>query len=819
MNKKKSCCHTHSPNNENKTINHYFYQCSQHPQQYATTPEICKICQKPFVASNAPRYICPMCPQIVALTAQDCPICGMALVPYGQKSDDQKEIRAIRRRFIISLSLNIPLLLVSHGLHFSSFMPFLKSLHSAFDKTMIHYIELVLVLPILMWAALPFYQKAWNALWQGKTNMYTLICTGTLIATAYSIVIAFFPSIIPQQIAQNIAFSHGVYFETAGTIITLVLLGQWLETKAYKKTRKSIESLLSLAPKQTTRILDNKEEIIPINQVKIGDLLLLRPGEIVPVDGFIVQGQSSVDESMITGEPLAVEKKQQSSVIAGTLNQHGSFVMKAQKIGEETMLARIVELVEKATLSRPPVQQLVDKISSYFVPGTFVIALITFLSWYIFVPEVGFSFGIICAISVLIIACPCALGIATPISISVGVGKAAEKGLLFKNIRALENLRKIKVFLIDKTGTITLGQPNITSLEKITENDHSDNHLTAASPAAEKSSDSTNASTSISTHSGTAKSELEWQKIVQKAIAIEKISAHPLSVAFSRYSKQAKIEGYGYVFDVKNIVGKGISAKWKEKEENTTAEQHILGNWSWMVEQNVVYHPQNWEKIQKKYQDKNVTIVYHAIEKQLAMCYIIQDPIKKTSFTAITQLQKRGIRVILASGDSDLSCRYTAKKLGIKEFHSSMKPEDKLRLIKKYKNEGLMTGIIGDGINDAPAFAESDMSIAMSNGSDTAIEKGDLILMHNDLLSVLRAIKISRNILKNIRQNLFFSFFYNVLSIPIAAGVFYSLNHTLLSPIVAAGAMALSDTTVIINALRLRAMIEKSTKSETILKS
>eukprot|EP00105_Crassostrea_gigas_P026551 XP_011447547.1 PREDICTED: uncharacterized protein LOC105342330 [Crassostrea gigas] len=597
--------------------------------------------------------------------------------------------------------------------------------------------------------------------------MFTLIASGVLAAVGYSTVVTFFPQIIPQAIWEYSEAVGGVYFETAATIVTLVLLGQLLEKRAHKKTREGIETLLALTPDDAIRITEAGDETISIDQVLVGDRLRIRPGDRVPVDGVVVEGESNIDESMVTGEPIPIEKEKDSTVIAGTLNQNGSLIIKAQKVGAETMLARIVQLVEQASLSRPPVQRLVDQISAYFVPIVFVIAIVSLVSWILLVPKLGLAYGIICAVSVLIIACPCALGVATPISIAVGTGRGAKEGLLFKNVRSLEGLSKINMLILDKTGTLTEGKPRITGLKTFASyKDH------------------------------------DIKEFFSKALTIEQTSSHPLALSFIHYGKEQKITPKGQVLSVENFIGRGVVAQWTD-EANKVKEKHLIGNRKWMEENKVPIDEREMESIKNEHGQKAATIVFHAVDEKMVAYYVVEDSVKADSLAVIGDLKKEQIRVVLASGDSPTGCAAVANKLGIEEFYSSMLPEDKAELIKKKKKEGFCIGMVGDGINDAPAFAVSDTSIAMGNGSDTAIESGDVILMHNDLKSILNALQLSKKTMSNIKQNLFFAFFYNVLGIPIAAGVLFPFG-LLLSPILAALAMALSDVMVIGNALRLK---------------
>ena len=755
--------HDHAPKTEGTAT---FYQCKEHPEQCSrTVGTLCPICKEEMQPSKAPHYICTMCKSVVSIKPGNCPLCGMTLVLRngGKTQEKDKELATLIKRFIVSVVFNVPLLLTSDVL------PLFASLLKIMDEQGLKYLQGILALPILTWAAWPFYQKAYQSIINRRANMFTLITSGVFAAVGYSSIITFFPQIIPQAIWEYSTAIGGVYFETAATIVTLVLLGQILEKRAHKKTRESVESLIALTPDDAIRITKSgEEETVSIDQVLIKDRLRIRPGDRIPVDGVVVEGTSNIDESMVTGEPIPVEKEKDSHVIAGTLNQNGSLIIEAQKVGSETMLARIVELVEQASLSRPPVQRLVDQISAYFVPIVFVIAIASLVSWIVFAPINGLAYGIICAVSVLIIACPCALGVATPISIAVGTGRGAKEGLLFRNVRSLEGLSKVNMLILDKTGTLTEGKPRITSL---------------------------NTFKNYANH--------DVKDFFAKALTIEQTSSHPLALSFIRYGKAQQIAPAGQVTDVENFIGRGVVAKWSDKD-NKVKEKHLIGNQKWMEENKVVMDEGELQAIKNEQGQKSVTIVFHAIEGKIAAYYVVEDAVKEDSFTFIRDLKKEGVKVVLASGDSAAGCTAVANRLGIEEFYSSMLPENKAELIKEKKKLGFAVGMVGDGINDAPAFAESDTSIAMGDGSDTAIENGDVVLMHNDLKSILNAIQLSKKTMANIKQNLFFAFFYNVLGIPIAAGVLFPLNGLLLSPILAALAMALSDVMVIGNALRLK---------------
>jgi len=703
---------------------------------------------KTHTTQNASEYICPMHPEIVSKTPGNCPICGMALEPKEFSTENENpELQEMLRRFYGSLALSIPLFIVSMGGMFFSLGL------SSFQQ---HLIEFFLATPVVLWGGAPFFHRAAYSFKTLQLNMFSLIAIGTGAAWLYSVIASFWPGVFPSS-----TFHHGqapTYFESAAIITTLVLLGQVLELQARKQTGKAIQALLGLSPKTAHLIqFDGKEIDILLSEIQIGQKFRVRPGEKIPVDGIILEGTSWVDESMITGEALPVEKKSGDWVTGATLNQTGSFIFEAKRVGENTLLAQIVKSVSEAARSRAPIQRLADQVSSYFVPGVLFVALLTFMIWLFLGPDPRFTHALINSVAVLIIACPCALGLATPMSILVATGRGAQKGILFKNAEALENLEKINTLIVDKTGTLTEGKPKLVSLE--------------------------------------INALFTREQILQWIASLEQASEHPLATAIVKAAQEENLALLP-IENFESVTGKGVRGKVENHEI-------ILGTSNFLEEEfniPVQIFSSQADSLRKKAQ----TVLFVAIDRAFTGLVGIADPIKTSSIQAILELQKDKIQVIMATGDHPSTAASIAEQLGIQDFRAHLFPENKRALIQTLQAEGKKVAMAGDGINDAPALAQSDVGIAMGSGTDVAIESAGLTLVKGDLEGILHAIHLSEKTMQNIRKNLFFAFVYNLIGVPIAAGLLYPFFGILLSPIFAAAAMSLSSVSVIANALRLR---------------
>jgi Cu+-exporting ATPase len=701
-------------------------------------------------------YTCPMHPQIQQDRPGICPICGMTLEPktvgVGDK-EEQREVNSLSRKFWIALVLTIPVLILAMGhaipgLHIDAIVP----------RQIGKWIEFGLTTPVVLWAGGFFFTRAWQSIVNRSLNMFTLIAVGVGAAYVYSVVAVIAPGIFPDSFRR-----HGevdLYFEAAAVITTLVLLGQLIEAKARSRTGQAIKALLGLAAKTAHLVRDGQEEEIPVDAIQKGDLLRVRPGEKVPVDGVIVEGQSNIDESMITGEPMPASKTASDKVVGATVNQTGSFIMRAEKIGSETLLAQIIQMVAEAQRSRAPIQKLTDTVSGYFVPAVISIAVITFVVWSVFGPAPAMAYALVNAVSVLIIACPCALGLATPMSIMVGVGRAAQAGVLVKNAQAIEVTEKVTHLITDKTGTLTAGKPEVVS----------------------RVSDK-----------GTSEHDL-----LQIAASLETRSEHPLARAIVEAAKKEKIE-LREVTDFHSTTGGGVAGRFNGK-------QILVGKKKFLLDSNITISAKleaEAERLQKKAQ----TAAWVAVDDHLAGVLGIADPIKPTTRQAIRQLHELGLKIIMCTGDSRRTAESVARELGIDEFRAEVMPEEKIDIVKRLKASGATVAMAGDGINDAPALAAADVGIAMGTGTDVAIESASITLVKGDLTGIVKAMHLSRAVMRNIRQNLFFAFIYNALGVPIAAGVLYPLFGILLSPMIAGAAMSFSSVSVIANALRLRRVI------------
>ncbi len=696
-------------------------------------------------------YTCPMHPQVRQPRPGNCPICGMALEPEVTHAETgpSAELLDMRRRFWIGLVLAAPVLALEMGGH-------LTNLHMLLGPRASNWLQLAFATPVVLWAGAPFFERAWRSIVTWHLNMFTLIAMGTGVAWAYSVVATLAPGLFPATFRSEEG-SVAVYFEAAAVITVLVLLGQVLELRAREQTGGAIRALLDLAPKTARRIRgDGTDEDVPLDAVAVGDRLRVRPGEKVPVDGTLVEGRSAVNESMITGESMPVTKEVGASLIGGTMNQTGGFVMEAGKVGRDTVLARIVRMVAEAQRSRAPIQRLADEVSGWFVPAVILIAIIAFATWLAVGPEPRFGHGFVAAVAVLIIACPCALGLATPMSIMVGVGQGARLGILIKNAEALERFEKVDTLVVDKTGTLTEGKPKVTSIA-----------------AAE----------------GVAETDL-----LRLAATLERASEHPLAAAIVEAAKEGGLMlGTAENFD--SPVGKGVTG-------TVDGRRLVIGSHRIMAEAEVDLSP--LAERAKALSGEGATVIFAAIDGRIAGLFAISDPIKPTTSGALEALRKAGVRVVMLTGDNKATAQAVAGKLGIGEVEAEILPEHKSEIVRRLQNEGRIVAMAGDGVNDAPALVAADVGIAMGTGTDVAIESAGVTLLKGDLQGIARARQLSQATMRNIRQNLFFAFIYNAAGVPVAAGILYPVFGLLLSPVIAAAAMTLSSVSVIANALRLR---------------
>lgn len=694
-------------------------------------------------------YICPMHEEIRQKGPGDCPICGMALETEIVTSEtaENPELIDFRHRFLIALILSIPVVILEMGGHFFNLKDIISNKYS-------QWIQLVFSIPVVLWAGLPFFTRALKSIQQKSLNMFTLVSMGTGVALIYSIIAVIFPNLFPASF-RGTDGTVPVYFEAASVIIALVLLGQILELKARERTSGAIKALLGLAPKTARRITEDGDEEVNIDDIQIGDLLRIRPGEKIPVDGIVIEGESYIDESMITGEAMPIQKYKTSSVITGTLNKNGSLTIEAKKIGSDTMLANIVDMVAKAQRSRAPIQRMADSVSGWFVPIVIFIAVIAFVAWNVFAVSQGFSYGLIAAVSVLIIACPCALGLATPMSIMVSVGKGAKHGVLIKNAESLEILEKVDTIILDKTGTLTEGKPKLTKVHAL--------------------------------------EGMDKDKILQFAASLEQGSEHPLAMAIIQGAKDKDINLLT-VRSFKAITGKGIVGIISKKTIS-------FGNKALMEELNI-----NTDSIQQESdiaRQEAASVMFIAVDNKIVGFISVSDQIKASAHHALQKLKASGIKIIMLTGDNKFTADAVAKQLGVETVYADVLPADKHRIVEEYRSKGAIVAMAGDGINDAPALAAAHVGIAMGTGTDVAMESAGITLLRGDLSCLIQAINLSKATMNNIRQNLFFAFFYNAAGIPIAAGILYPLFGILLSPILAAAAMSLSSLSVIANALRL----------------
>ena len=704
----------------------------------------------PTPAPSGAIYTCPMHPQVRQAGPGNCPICGMTLAPETVTADTgpSPELIDMTRRFWIGLVLAVPVVALAMGGH-------LINLHMLLSPVILNWIELVLATPVVLWAGWPFFERAWASIKNRSLNMFTLIAMGAGVSWAYSVVATVAPGLFPPDF-RGMDGAVAIYFEVAAAIIVLVLLGQVLELRAREQTGGAIRALLDLAPKTARRLrADGADEEVGLEAVAINDRLRVRPGEKIPVDGELIEGRSTVDESMVTGESMPVVKAAGAKVIGGTMNGAGSFVMRADKVGRDTMLAQIVQMVAQAQRSRAPIQRLADQVSGWFVPLVIAVAVLAFVAWSIWGPEPRFAYALVAAVSVLIIACPCALGLATPMSIMVGVGRGAQSGVLIKNAESLERVEKIDTLVIDKTGTLTEGKPKVVAVRAF---------------------------------GGVAEGDL-----LRLAASLEHGSEHPLAAAIVEAATERKL-ALSPVQDFDSPSGKGVTG---------TVEGRRIDIGNRLVMQAGAIDVSALEKTAEDLRSAGATAIFVAIDGRASGVLAIADPIKATTPEAIQALREAGIRVVMLTGDNRTTAEAVARKLGIAEVEAEVLPEDKGKVVERLRKEGRIVAMAGDGVNDAPALAAADVGIAMGTGTDVAIQSAGVTLVKGDLEGIVTARRLSQATMGNIRQNLFFAFIYNAAGVPIAAGVLYPVFGLLLSPIIAAAAMALSSVSVIANALRL----------------
>jgi P-type Cu+ transporter len=700
-------------------------------------------------------YTCPMHPQVEQDQPGNCPICGMTLEPKtigAGDEEEQKEIHTLSRKFWSALVLTIPVLLIAMGdaipgLHVDVLIP----------KQISKWSEFAIATPVVLWAGGFFFTRAWQSIINRSLNMFTLIAVGVGAAYFYSAVAVIAPGIFPESFRSS--GEVGLYFEAAAVITTLVLFGQLIEARARSRTGRAVKALLGLAAKTAHRVRDGQEDEIRAEEIQKGDLLRVRPGEKVPIDGLITEGKSNIDESMVTGEPMPVSKGPDDTVIGATVNQTGSFLMRAEKIGSETLLSQIVQMVADAQRTRAPIQKLADTVSGYFVPAVIAVAFITFVIWSIVGPAPAMAYALVNAVSVLIIACPCALGLATPMSIMVGVGRAAQTGILIKNAEAIETAEKVTHLITDKTGTLTVGKPKVVS---------------------RIGADNT--------------SERDLLKI---AASLESHSEHPLARAIVEAAKKEKMELH-HVTGFESITGGGVSGE-------IDGRSVLIGKEKFLTESKVTIS-EELKNEARRLQEKAQTTVWLAVDGKAVGILGIADPIKETTKLAIRQLHDMYLKVIMCTGDNRRTAEAVAREVGVDEFSAEVMPDEKIDIVKKLKSDGAIVAMAGDGINDAPALAAADVGIAMGTGTDVAIESAGITLVKGDLIGIVKAMHVSHAVMRNIRQNLFFAFIYNALGVPIAAGALYPFFGILLSPMIAGAAMSFSSVSVIANALRLRSV-------------
>lgn len=759
----KSCCsHNTLPQQKKespKPVKGAVYYCPMHCEGQKTYPKPgdCPVCGMDLVPqaanSTSAIYTCPMHPEVKKNEPGDCPICGMDLVlEEGAAAEEDAAYQNLLKKLKIAIAFTLPIFLIA----MADMIPN-NPMYQLMQLKYWNWLQLLLSIPVIFYATWMFFERAYRSVIRWNLNMFTLIGIGAGVAWLFSLVALIFPSFFPDQFKTEAGTVY-VYFEAATVILTLVLLGQVLEAKAHSKTNSAIKELLKLAPKNAIKIKGNQEEVVPIESIIAGDLLRVKPGEKIPVDGFIKEGDTHIDESMISGEPLPVNKKEGDKITAGTINGNQSFVMQAEKVGNETMLSQIIEMVNAASRSKAPIQKLADSISGYFVPAVVIASVITFIVWAVYGPSPAYVYAFVNAIAVLIIACPCALGLATPMAVMVGVGKGAAEGILIKNAEALEKLNKVDVLVVDKTGTLTEGKPMVIQLKSL-------------SPS------------------------FTDEETIKLIASLNKNSEHPLAQATLKYAQEKNIGTY----PIKNfhaITGKGVIGELEGK-------QLLLGTQKLLDEKEVAISKQLAEEVAQQQQLGN-TVSYFAVDKEAIGYLVIADKIKASSQKAVQKLQNQGIKVIMFTGDNQATAKAVAETLKLDDYKAQMLPNDKLNAIKDLQTQGKKVAMAGDGINDAPALSQAEIGIAMGTGTDVAIESANITLVSGDLQGIAKAQGLSQKTMRNIKENLFFALGYNIIGIPIAAGALYPLFGMLLSPMIAALAMSFSSVSVIANSLRLK---------------
>lgn len=749
--------HTESEKIKNSGPGVYYCPMQCEGDKTYDKPGDCPVCgmdlvKEATVSATATKYACPMHPEVVQDGPGSCPKCGMDLVPMDPEgSEEDATYKSLLRKLWVAVAFTVPIFVIA----MSEMVPN-NPLYDLMDMEYWNWVQFVLSIPVVFYATWMFFERAYRSIKTWNLNMFTLIGIGAGMAWVFSVLALLFPSFFPEQFFTEAGTVH-VYFESAAVILTLVLLGQVLEAGAHSKTNSAVKELLKMAPNQAVRIVDGNEETISIEKIEVGDKLRVKPGEKVPVDGIIHEGESSIDESMITGEPIPVSKSEGDKVSAGTINGKQFFVMEAEKVGSDTLLSQIIEMVNTASRSRAPIQKLADKISGWFVPIVVLVSVITFFAWAVFGPEPAYVYALVNAIAVLIIACPCALGLATPMSVMVGVGKGAKSGVLIKNAESLETLNKIDSLIIDKTGTITEGKP---SVEKVG-----------------------------------AVNGFSEEEVIQYIGSLNSLSEHPLADATVKFARKNHTE-FLKTTDFSSVTGKGVVG-------SINGKKIALGNEKMMQEANASISEETRNDI-LGYQQKGKTVPMLAIDGKVVGYVVISDRIKDSSKKALDELQRKGIEVIMLTGDNHDTAKAVASELGLTNFKADVLPQDKLDEVKKLQSQGKKVAMAGDGINDAPALAQSNVGIAMGTGTDVAIESAGITLVKGDLQGIVKAFHLSEKVMRNIKQNLFFALIYNVLGVPIAAGVLFPFFGILLSPMIAALAMSFSSVSVIGNALRLR---------------
>ncbi len=748
-----------NPSNAAKSMNYHdetYYFCSESchdkfhkdPKQYLEPDE--KPQQK---EQDADYYTCPMHPEVQQEQPGDCPKCGMALEPakasVGEGEDE--ELKNMRRRFWGCVVFTLPLFVYAMSHMFPE-----NPVANLFSPTVGHWVQFLLATPVVLWGGWPFFKRGWSSIVNWNLNMFTLIAMGTGVAYVYSAVATMFPFLFPDAF-RSPEGTVAIYFEASAVIVTLVLLGQVLELKARNQTSSALRSLLELAPNQARRLKDDgSEEDVSIDDLQEGDRLRVRPGEKVPVDGEILEGSSQIDESMVTGEPMPVEKAENDKVTGGTVNQAGSFIMRADQVGEDTLLSQIVQMVSEAQRTRAPIQNIADLVASYFVPTVVGISIITFIVWALIGPSPAMAYAIVNAVAVLIIACPCALGLATPMSIMVGTGRGAQLGVLIKNAESLETFEKVDTVVVDKTGTLTEGKPKLVTIEPV--------------------------------------GDLSENELLRLVASLERSSEHPLASAIVDGAKEKEIE-LGEASNFESLTGKGVTG-------SVDGKKVALGNQKLLEELQV--QSEDLVKRAQSLQDEGQTVMFAVVDNQAAGLLGVADPIKESTQEAIDTLHQHGLSIVMLTGDNQKTANAIAKKLGIKEVQAEILPEEKNNVVKKLQEEGRIVAMAGDGINDAPALAQAHIGVAMGTGTDVAMESAGVTLVKGDLRGIAKAYLLSEATMKNIRQNLVLAFGYNALAVPIAAGILYPFFNLLLNPMIAAAAMSFSSVSVISNSLRLR---------------